>query len=549
MVKLKNSKCLKLISAMLIGSMLLAGCSKAEETTKKKKSKKSNTTSQAEETTTSEEEEPEESQGAADPNGKNGKSGKNGKGSTSAAGTYHLDTALWSADIPSTYQYDTTKAINTADENSYHFHSDANPNAYWVIYLIKEDASDFRDKYKTFFSMMDYANGSLPTRKIDGHDFVEFSYMNTSAERGMMETCYVYRHEAGSMTVLVAFGERGEPDDFTGWDLVNSIHFDLPDLGLSDPPFGFMSGEHRSEVKEQQLAQYKVTPVQCSFSEHVYITSEKGIYPFSSTATHVAASEKYLYTYSLRKELVTIYQINGEEMTKVAELSYTKSTNSATLPDNDTVTCIPDPDDAEKFILVETINGQEKVLSCLNEVKISPDGQTIVSHGVWADQVRLLHREPYAKTMTSSPLTLELDPSLEKPALRYFFFANNGIFVSLRGSEADATERLFEFDLNGKAVREIKDDAHEHLYVEEMYDFGDEILMDNYEFYAIELWNKEGKYISSVSIFDLIGISRDEVQFPHYSLVKTGDEGDFLLLFAYENDGILEDLIYRIHIG
>ena len=50
MAKVRDSKCLKLISAMLIGSMLLAGCAKTEETTKKKKDKKSSKDSQKEST-------------------------------------------------------------------------------------------------------------------------------------------------------------------------------------------------------------------------------------------------------------------------------------------------------------------------------------------------------------------------------------------------------------------------------------------------------------------------------------------------------------------
>lgn len=550
MAKLKDSKCIKLISAMLIGSMLLAGCSKAEETTKKKKSKKSNTTSQAEETTSSEEEEPEESQGAADPKGTKGKNGNSGKGAASSSGTYHLDTKYWSADIPEEFQYYDVEVIDTDDENYYVFDEDQyQHDASWVIHIRKEDASVFRKSYATYFSMIDYAKGDLPTREIYGYDFIEFNSYDMDGDSSRKLTNYLYRYEAGSLTVVLSFDESGDPDDFYGWKLFDTIQLNLPNLGLSDPPFGFLSGEHRSEVKEQKLLPYNVTPEQGHFSEHVYITSENGIVPFSSTATHVAVSDKYLYTFTLRKDLVTIYQINGDEMTKVAELPYTKSTDSATLLDNDTVTCIPDPEDQERFILVETINGQEKILSCLNEVEVSPDGQTIISYDVWADQVRLLHREPYAKTMTSSPFNLEIDPSFERPEVRSFFFANNGIFATMREAGPNATERLFEFDLDGKAIREIKDDTRKDLYVGSVYDFRNEILMDNYEDGTLELWSKDGKLLSTISIYELIGIPKDDVEFPHYSFLKTGSEGDFLLLFAYDNDGVLEDLVYKIHIG
>ena len=542
MVKLKSSKGLKLISAMLIGSMLMTGCSKAEDTTKDKKSKKSTKDSKKESTTTFEDE---EVQDDADP------SDTTGNGTAPANDTYRLETELWSADIPADFVYVKNRAIDTDEENYYSFYkdSDEKSNNYWYIYITKEDASAFRDLYKGYFSMMDYANGKLPTRNICGYDFVEFSYEDFNGDYSRQVTSYVYRHEAASMTVHITFGESGEPDDFEGWDLFDNFTFDLPDLGLSDPPFEFTSGEYRSEVKELELSEYKVTPVQGSFSERVYITSKNGSRPSSSTATHVAASDKYLYTYSYYDDLITVYQINGEEMTKVAEISYEKSTVSANLLDNDTVTCIPDPELSRNFILVETIDGQERILSCLNDVSVSPDGQMILTAPTfWADQVRLLQYDPNTRTMTSSPFLLDIDPSFERAEVRSFFFADNGIFATMRDADANATERLFEFDLNGKAIREIKDTTRKDLYVGSMYDFGSDILINNNIEGTIELWDKEGQCRSRISIYELIGISQDD-EYPEYSFVKTGDRGDFLLIFAYDNDGLLEDLVYKIHIG
>ena len=82
-----------------------------------------------------------------------------------------------------------------------------------------------------------------------------------------------------------------------------------------------------------------------------------------------------------------------------------------------------------------------------------------------------------------------------------------------------------------------------------MYDFGSDILMNNDREGTLELWNKEGQCLSRISIYELIGISPEEGGYLDYSFVKTGDQGDFLLICAYNNDGILEDLVFRIHIG
>ena len=538
MAKVIDSKCLKLISAMLIGSMLLAGCAKTEETTKKKKDKKSSKDSQKESTATVEDEDSDDS----DP------SETTGKDDTAENGTYHLDTILWDADIPEEFAYLEKEAVDTDEENYYSFYKeqDQKSGKYWYIYIVKEDANAFRNLYKEYFSMMDYANGDLPTRNICGYDFVEISHTVSTGDYGMRVTSYVYRHEAASMTVHITFGESGEPDDFEGWALFDGFTFELPDLGLSDPPFVFLSGEPKTEVKELDLSGYKVTPVQGHFSERVYTTSDT----YSSTAAQVAASDKYLYTFENKGSIVTVYQINGEEMTKVTEIAYEESTVTVNLLDNDTVTFIPDPERTHAFILVETVDGQEKLLSCRSEVHVSPDGQLILTApSFWANEVRLLTYDPSSKTLTSSPFTLEVDPSFERAEVTSFFFADNGIFATMRDAGAYGIERLFEFDRNGKAIREITDPTREELYVESMYDFGPDILMNNDREGTLELWNKEGQCLSRISIYELIGISPEEGGDLDYSFVKTGDQGDFLLICAYNNDGILEDLVFRIHIG
>jgi antitoxin component YwqK of YwqJK toxin-antitoxin module len=95
-----------------------------------------------------------------------------------------------------------------------------------------------------------------------------------------------------------------------------------------------------------------------------------------------------------------------------------------------------------------------------------------------------------------------------------------------------------EFYENGNVKREA-------TYVN---DRREGVVKEYYEDGTLELWSKDGKLLSTISIYELIGIPKDDVEFPHYSFLKTGNEGDFLLLFAYDNDGVLEDLVYKIHI-
>ena len=548
--KAMKTKLLKLIGVILTASVMLAGCGKTEETSKKSKKEKNKKSGSTSIETTVNGEEPTEPD---DPSGAGGQSASSGNGQAvgTTSGTYHIDAKLWSADIPDHFKCIKDDCIDTEEESYFVFYGDpAHPDYdYFIVSIKTEDAEAFRKEYQYYFSLSDYAEGKLPTTNTEGYEFVEFTRPHFGAEIDITEKCQVYRHEAASMTVTLIFGDWTATGSYGGWAFFDHFALNLPDLGLSDPPFAFESGEHQTVVKEMPLGQYTVTPVQAHFSEHVFITSGSGVVPFSSTASHAAASEKYLYTFDIRSLTLYVYEIGDDEMTLVTSATVGVEAGTVDLLDGDSVTYYPDTDSYsdDRFFLVETIDGKETILSCMYDVVVSPDEQMILSYNPRGDMLHTLHYDPDTKTVTSKPYTLDFP--LDNIDLNYIFITDTGMYVCAREIGNDTYERVFEYDRDGNLIRELNKDEQKDLYFETMYDFQDQLLVIDAFEDTIELWDKEGNFLSEVALNDLLGFSEGEVDFPHYIFLKTRDDGDFILIYAYDNGGVLEDLVFRIHIG
>lgn len=538
-----------LMALALSSSMILSACSKTSDPTKKKKKTTKNTASSSEEPSA----EPNGEQNA-DPSSGNASSSSSssssGSSGGSAAGTYEVSAILWNGEIPDHFKCIKDDCTDTDTTSYYVFYGDPNhPDYDYVILSIEsEDVDTFATRFKYYFSIPDYKEGKLPTRNIGGFDFAEFTASHFGTEIDITETSYVYRDEKSGMTVQITLGDWVPRGSFLGDVLLEKLQFTLPDLGLSDPPFSFEQGEHQTTVQEMPLGEYTVTPSQAHFDEHVFVTSSGGIVRFSSTATHAAASEKYLYTYDIRSKIVYIYRITDDEMQLVTTVQQKLEVVSADLLDGDTVTFYPDAEQPDHFFFVENSGGKEKVLSCLNDVAVSPDGQTIVYHNPRADQLHFLKQDPTTKEVTIVPFQLEIP--LEAWDLQHIYLTNTAMYIrfSTYVNEENGMTVL-EYDLDGNFVRELHDDAKENIYLYSLHELGEEFLAIDQLEDTLEIWDKEGTSRASVKLNDLLGFEEGEVQFPHYTFLKINDNGDFLLIFAYDNGGVLEDLVFRIHVG
>ena len=464
----------------------------------------------------------------------------------SKKGTYHIDTKLWSADIPGHFERDYTRT-DAYDENYFTFYGDPDHPSYDFIRVSfkTETAYEFEYKYREFFSIRDYAEGKLPTTTIDGYEFVEYTTTHIRNGTKGEEKNYVYRYAPGSMTAKITLGTWTPSGSYEGYAFLEHLDLKFPYLGLSDPPFICERGELRTNVSESHLNEYTVTPVQCRFSEPVfYATAEDSVIAQSETAGHVAASEKYLYLYSDVKERLYVYLINGEEMTLVTTVPFRgKDDITVDLLDGDFLTVyIGYP------LLVENAGGKETILSCDPDIVVSPDGQTIV-----CQPSGKLHYDPQEKEVTYEPFELY---ALNQVYRYQLFVMNTNIYArgerrltNRNNTNYPMEYRIFEYDLDGKLIGELTENSQRNLDMEAVYDLGDELLIVNGETDAIELWDKAGNYLAGAYLSSLLGDFGGDSIFPFYSLVRCGKSSDFILVSAYGiNPHLVEDLVYRIHI-
>ncbi|MBO4474439.1 MAG: hypothetical protein J5750_05940 [Clostridiales bacterium] len=85
------------------------------------------------------------------------------------------------------------------------------------------------------------------------------------------------------------------------------------------------------------------------------------------------------------------------------------------------------------------------------------------------------------------------------------------------------------------------------MYTYALCEFGEYLLVMDQGEDTLRLMDRSGNTIASAALSELIGI--DDMTFVHYSFLQRNDRGDFILLYAYDNGGVLEDLVFHIHIA
>ena len=524
----------KIAALALAAGILLSGCSKNDKkTTNGKSSSKTNF-----------EVTPDEKNSGSDPTS-----------AKSTGSTYRIDAKLWSCDVPNSLKCLRDESIDEDGKSYFEFYGDLQHVDYNYVKLsiVTEDIDAFAKRYQYYISLKDYAEGTLPVTTIGGYDFVNFEDMHFGSEIDLEQTTFLYRDEKSSMTISITVNEYPVGAPFESKKFFSNIEFNLPDLGLKDPDFAFESGEHQTTVQQMKIGDYTITPFQARFSEHVYKEAGGGFVTFSSTATHAASSDKYLYTYDIRSCLVYVYQITDEEMKLIKSISFGKNAATEELLDGDTVTLYPDPEAPDKFFMVEESGGKQTILSCLNDLAVSPDGSLILSYVVYLDSIRRLHFDPETKTLTSERFALEIPNASgeNKTEVQYLFLTGKYIFARVVEYTDTSTVVAYQLDPEGKLIRKLPSAGDASRAIGAVFDLGGDLLaVDNAPDDMLTIMDDSGNAIGSVTLEDLLGFHYDEGDgfFTHFSLLKRNDQGDFLMIYAYNNNGLLEDLVFTIHI-
>ena len=524
----------KIAALALAAGILLSGCSKNE---------KKNTNGKSSSKIEFEAESAEES------------SGEETTISESSDNTYRIDAKLWSCDVPNSLKCLREESIDEDGRCYFEFYGDLQHVDYNYVKLsiVTEDINAFAKRYQYYISLKEFAEGTLPVTTIGGYDFVNFEDMHFGSEIDLKQTTFLYRDEKSSMTISITVNGHPVGAPFETKKFFSNIEFKLPDLGLSDPDFAFESGEHQTTVQQMRIGDYTVTPCQAHFSEYVYKEAGGGIVTFSSTATHVAASDKYLYTYDIRSCLVYVYQITDAEMKLIKTIPGGSTAVTEELLDGDTVSLYPDPEAQDKFFMVEKSGGEQKILSCLNDLSVSPDGSLILSYGAYADSIRRLHFDPQTKAVTSERFTLEIpsEGGERKTEIQYLFLTEKYIFARVVEYTDTAAVVAYQLDPEGKFIRKLPSAGDDLRAIGAVFDLGGDLLaVDSNPDDMLVLMDDSGNVIGSVTLEALLGFHYGEEDnfFTHFTLVKRNDQGDFLMVYAYNNNGLLEDLVFTIHI-
>jgi len=526
----------KIGALVLAAGILLSGCSKS-----------------AKESTAGKEKRPSQTANAADPDV--GNSGSDPTSAKSKGSTYRIDAKLWSCDVPNSLKCLREESIDEDKRSYFEFYGDLQHVDYNYVKLsiVTEDIHAFSDEYKYYISLKDYADGTLPVTTIGGYDFVNFEDMHFGSEIDLEQTTFLYRDEKSSMTISITVNGYPVGAPFESKEFFSNIEFHLPDLGLKDPDFAFESGEHQTTVQQMRIGEYTITPFQARFSEHVYKEAGGGFVTFSSTATHAASSDKYLYTYDIRSCLVYVYQITDAEMKLIKTISFGQNAVTEELLDGDAVTLYPDPEAPDKFFMVEGSGGKQKILSCLNDLAVSPDGSLILSYVVYLDSIRRLHFDPKTKTVTSERFSLEI-PNVSgesKSEVQSLFLTEKYIFARVVEYTDTSAVVAYQLDPEGKLIRKLPSAGDDSRAIGAVFDLGGDMLaVDNAPDDMLTIMDESGNVIGSVTLEALLGFHYEEGDgfFTHFSLLKRNDQGDYLMIYAFDNNGLLEDLVFTIHI-
>jgi hypothetical protein len=155
--------------------------------------------------------------------------------------------------------------------------------------------------------------------------------------------------------------------------------------------------------------------------------------------------------------------------------------------------------------------------------------------------------------VTSERFSLEI-PNVSgesKSEVQSLFLTEKYIFA--RAAEHTDTSAVVAYQLEpeGKLIRKLPSAGDDSRAIGAVFDLGGDLLaVDNAPDDMLTIMDESGNAIGSVTLEALLGFHYDEGDgfFTHFSLLKRNDQGDYLMIYAFDNNGLLEDLVFTIHI-
>ena len=454
-------------------------------------------------------------------------------------------TNYFSLAVPKNYvMYEKAKK-NGADECSMYFadsttYGQRSSNLFFIISVKKEPASAYRKRMNWDVELIDSKSPYRPTRVVNGLLFTEYSPSELSGIE------LYYRHEKGRMSVKISYSKDAIFID----EILESITFNLPDLGLSDPPLPWEREIKKVDDSTLNIGPFGVEAKQIAFDQREFANAGAAY----NAAFHGVATEDYYYTLDLTDNTLKIYTINGDRLDFMRSQEVFRHGYYIERTSKVAVTIEADSAGNDGMLLVEKSVGGEnvKLRPLYGDVAVSPDQSLCLFHEDGQLYKRTIKKTGDEVSFADEPFELK-SPEGASFTSEILFVTDHYIVTQTIGNQGVVyTSHVFDHD--GNYLMNLPGEIG---YADNFYDIDGCLLgVFNYPL-RIVMWDTNGHLIGLLTQDELLGLPMlDNVTQPAslaYVKSTTAIDGstsstEFILLLSYAEDGIGEAFPFRITI-
>lgn len=176
--------------------------------------------------------------------------------------------------------------------------------SFWFsITAKKQTAAEYRRQMLNFIDLKKYSMRNLPVIPVGGKDFIMYTPVASQGES------LFYRDEASGLSIWI----ESSPRALFLAEILESIKFTFPDLGLKDPNFPWNLDPVKVKTSIDHIGNCEFEVKQYFFVDRIISSGGKNLGAVDA-AYHVAASRSYLYTYDAGRDELTAYRIHGDKL-------------------------------------------------------------------------------------------------------------------------------------------------------------------------------------------------------------------------------------------
>ena len=458
-------------------------------------------------------------------------------------------TRYFSLSLPQNYVLDTGSEKDDDTECEMYFYDretyKAQGQSFYVgITAKKQSAAEYRRYMLQSIDLKSFAEGTLPTTQVGGKDFVTYKAM---ASQGESLFC---RDESSGISIWI----HSSPNALFLPEILDSIRFTLPELGLTDPVFLWNRKPLPVETSCLYLGNFEFEVKQFFFSTRVMDSGGKNA-GATNAAYHVAASENYLYTFNPHNDVLTAYRIHDDQLILDTSTTVTyEYSQRVPLSNKGTYFDIFSPC-GDGFFLAEHINREKEatLLPLFGCVGVVPYQNTVLFFDRNDGQVYKQELIPGLDCLDYSDWSFRMHLPGQIPEMSELVYATEHYIIMQTPASLGDTMHYdaHVFDLDGKYLMTLQGKNNYG------YDFCEVngCILGLYNYPArLVMWDQKGNLIGQLEQENLFGFSCPENDEQPVSMacvptipIEAGQQ-QLMMLISYYVDGIPEVYAFRIKV-